>query len=138
MALISLVIGSCIALSSKWIIQVLYTHEFAAAAPVLAVHVWASLFVFLGVAQGPWNLSQNLMTLAFYRTLAGAVANVLLNFILIPRYAAMGAALATVISYGIAAVIANAFDARTRPIFYMQLKSLYFSGLWTLEFRQAK
>lgn len=135
MSLIALVVGSCIALSSRFIIHLLYTDAFAAAAPVLAVHVWASIFVFLGVAQSPWDLSQNLLKLAFYRTLAGAVANILLNFILIPKYAAMGAALATVISYGISAVIGNAFSVRTRPIFFMQLKSLYLSKLWTLKYR---
>jgi PST family polysaccharide transporter len=80
--------------------------------------------VFLGVAQGPWNVSQNLLKLVFYRTLAGAIANVLLNLVLIPRYSAMGAAIATVISYGVAGVLANAFDARTRPIFLLQLKSV--------------
>jgi PST family polysaccharide transporter len=45
MSLIALVIGSGIALSSHWIIHVLYTEAFRGAAPVLAVHVWASLFV---------------------------------------------------------------------------------------------
>jgi PST family polysaccharide transporter len=131
MSLIALVIGSGIALSSHWIIHVLYTEAFRGAAPVLAVHVWASLFVFLGVAQGPWNISQNLLKLGFYRTLAGAVGNVLLNLVLIPKYSAMGAAIATVISYAIAGVFANAFDARTRPIFVLQLRSVFPRQLFT-------
>ena len=131
MSLIALVIGSGIALSSHWIIHFLYGDAFRGAAPVLAVHIWASLFVFLGVAQGPWNVSQNLLKLVFYRTLAGAVANVLLNLVLIPRYSAMGAAIATVMSYALAGVFANAFDARTRPIFLLQLKSVYPRHLFT-------
>jgi PST family polysaccharide transporter len=135
MSLISLLVGSFIALSAPLIIRLLYTDAFAAAAPVLAVHVWASVFVFLGIAQSPWDLSQNLLKLSFYRTLAGAVANILLNFILIPKYSAMGAAIAVVVSYGISAVIGNVFSERTRPIFYMQLRSLYFIRLWTLRDR---
>lgn len=131
MSVIALIIGSAIALCSHWIIRVAYTEAFSAAAPVLAVHVWASLFVFLGVAQGPWNISQNLLRLGFYRTLAGAVANVLLNLVLIPRYSAMGAAIATVISYAIAGVFANAFDSRTRPIFVLQLRSILPGQLFT-------
>ncbi|MGO8975298.1 MAG: flippase [Steroidobacteraceae bacterium] len=125
MSLIALVIGSGVALSSHWIIHTLYTEAFRGAAPVLAVHVWASLFVFLGVAQGPWDVSQNLLKLGFYRTLAGAVVNVLLNLVLIPKYSAMGAAIATVISYATAGVLANAFDSRTRPIFVLQLRSVF-------------
>jgi PST family polysaccharide transporter len=130
MSALALIGGAGIALCSQWIIHFLYSNAYDAAAPVLAVHVWASLFVFLGVAQDPWNVSENLLTLAFYRTLVGAVTNVLLNLVLIPKYSAMGAAIATVVSYGIAGVFANAFDARTRPIFYLQMKSLLPHKLW--------
>lgn len=130
MSLIALVVGSAIALGSHWIIHILYTDAFSAAAPILAVHVWASVFVFLGLAQAPWDISQNLLKLGFYRTLAGAVGNVLLNLVLIPKFSAMGAAIATVISYAIAGVFANAFDVRTRLIFVMQLKSLFPGNLF--------
>jgi polysaccharide transporter, PST family len=130
MTLIAIVIGSGIALGARWIIHTLYSDQFSAAAPVLAVHVWASVFVFLGIAQGPWNISEDLMKLGLYRTLAGAVANILLNLFLIPVYSAMGAAIATVISYAIAGIFANAFDARTRPIFFLQLRSFIPNKLW--------
>jgi PST family polysaccharide transporter len=131
MSFIALLIGTVIALSSKWIVHVLYADAFSAAAPVLAVHIWASLFVFLGVAQGPWNVSQNLLRLGFYRTLAGAICNVVLNLLLIPKLSAMGAAIATVVSYAIAGVFANALDARTRPIFVMQVRSILPASLFT-------
>ncbi len=130
MSLLAVVIGSGIALGSHWIIHTLYSDEFSAAAPVLAVHVWASVFVFLGVAQGPWDVSENLLKLGFYRTLAGAVTNILLNLIWIPKFSAMGAAVATVVSYAIAGVFANALDARTRPIFVLQMQSFFLSKLW--------
>jgi polysaccharide transporter, PST family len=123
MVLLSVVIGSGIAFASPWIVRILYSGNYQAAAPVLAVHIWASVFVFLGIAQGPWNVSENLLKLSLYRTAAGAVANVALNLYLIPKYSALGAAIATVVSYAIAGVIANGFDARTRPIFFLQLKS---------------
>jgi Na+-driven multidrug efflux pump len=42
----------------------------------------------------------------------------------------MGAAIATVISYAIAGIFANAFDARTRPIFLLQLRSFIPNKLW--------
>jgi PST family polysaccharide transporter len=98
----------------------------------LAVDVWASIFVFLGVAQTPWNVSQDLLKLSFYRTLAGAIGNVLLNLVLIPKLSAMGAAISTVISYAIAGVIANAFDPRTRPIFLLQVRSIFPGQLFTM------
>ena len=123
-------LGSMVALASHLIVRVLYSNAFTGVAPVLAVHVWASVFVFLGVAQAPWDMSENLLKMSFYRTLAGAIVNVLINLFLIPRYAAMGAAIATVISYGISSVFANAFHKKTRPIFYMQMKSFLLHKLW--------
>ena len=57
---------------SHWIILRLYSEAYADAAPVLAVHIWASVFVFLGVAQGPWNVEEYLK-LTLYRTAFGAL-----------------------------------------------------------------
>lgn len=126
------VVGSIVALASHAIIRTLYSKGYGAAAPVLAVHVWASVFVFLGVAQSPWDLSKNLLMLSLYRTIAGAVINIAMNLYLIPRYSAMGAAIATVVSYAVSAVLANAFSARTRPIFFMQIRSLLPSKFWDI------
>jgi PST family polysaccharide transporter len=130
MTMAACIIGSLVALSSHAIIRVLYSTGYSGAAPVLAVHVWASVFVFLGVAQSPWDLSKNLLTLSLYRTIAGAIINVAMNLYLIPRYSAMGAAIATVVSYAVSGVFANAFSARTRPIFYMQMKSFIPHRFW--------
>jgi PST family polysaccharide transporter len=130
MTMTACVIGSIVALASHAIIRILYSNGYSGAAPVLAVHVWASVFVFLGVAQSPWDLSKNLLTLSLYRTVAGAVINVAMNLVLIPRYSAMGAAIATVVSYAVSGVFANVFSARTRPIFYMQMKSFVPRPFW--------
>jgi PST family polysaccharide transporter len=97
---------------------------------VLAVHVWASVFVFLGVAQAPWDISENLLKMSLYRTITGAIVNVLINLFLIPRYSAMGAAIATVISYAISGVFANAFHPKTRPLFYLQMNSFLPYKFW--------
>lgn len=123
MTLLACVIGTGVALSSHFIIRILYSNSYASAGSVLAVHVWASVFVFLGVAQGPWDISEDLLKMSLYRTLAGAIINVIINIFLIPTYGALGAAIATVISYAVSAVFANAFHAKTRPIFCMQMKS---------------
>jgi polysaccharide transporter, PST family len=130
MTFISVIIGSGIALSSRWIIHFLYSSAYDAASPILAIHIWASVFVFLGVAQTPWDFSESLLQLGFSRTLIGAISNFLLNLILIPKYSALGAAVATVVSYAISGVVANAFSPKTRPIFFMQFRSLFLKNLW--------
>ena len=80
----------------------------------------------MGVGTSLWFISQGLSHLSFIMTLIGAILNVILNFILIPHYSGLGAAIATVVAYAIAAFLANYILAKTRKIFFLQLKSLLF------------
>lgn len=130
MTMTACVIGSIVALASHSIVRILYSNSYSEAGPVLAVHIWASIFVFLGTAQSPWDITKNLLQLSLYRTIAGGVINVALNFVLIPRHGALGAAIATVVSYAVSAVFANALSARTRPIFFMQIRSFLPAKFW--------
>ena len=111
------------------IIQLLYGKDFLESSSVLAVHIWAGLFVFMGVAAGGWFIVDNLQKLSFYRTFAGAVANVFLNWWLIPAYGVLGAAYATLISQFVASVLFNFFDVRTYNCFKMQLRAILTLGL---------
>ncbi|SDF69865.1 flippase [Terriglobus roseus] len=129
-SLLALSIGGLVLLVAKPIILFLYSDAYRAAAPVLSVHIWASVFVFLGVAQAPWDFAEDALKLGFYRTFSGGVSNVLLNLYLLPRYGAMGAAIATVISYALSSVFGNLFSAKTRPIFYMQARSIILADFW--------
>jgi len=108
------------------LVRLVFGEPYAAAGPVLSVHIWASLFVFLGVASSSWFIAEGFIRLSLYRTALGAVVNVLLNLVLIPRYQSMGAAISTVVAYGLAGVVANAFNSKTREIFILQMKSLAF------------
>ncbi|MFM6509440.1 MAG: flippase, partial [Dolichospermum sp.] len=123
---LSIVVAVPMSFLSGTIITVLFGKSYEASASILAIHVWASLFVFMGVGASPWFIAEGLTKLSFQRTLLGAITNVLLNLILIPMYAGVGASIATVISYGVGSVFANAMDSRTRIIFNFQMKSLVF------------
>ena len=116
-------------LGSSLLVHLLFGPSYAAAAPILAVHVWAAPFVFLGVAQNPWNINEGLAVLSFRRAAIGAASNVVLNLLLIPRFGGLGAAVATVVSYALASFFSNAIDRRTRRIFYLQLRAFTFKDL---------
>ncbi len=87
---------------SNLLVNILYGDEFKDAAIVLAIHLWASIAVFLGMASSQHLLAENLQKISFYRTLIGLASNICLNFLLIPKMGAKGAAIATVISYFVA------------------------------------
>jgi PST family polysaccharide transporter len=129
MVLVAVSIALPMTFLSGWIVTLLFGQAYAASGIVLAIHIWAGVFVFLGVASGKWFLVENLQKLAFYRTFWGMVINILLNVLLIPKYGVVGAAIATVISYSIAALWFDAFNKDTRAMFIMKIRSLTFKGI---------
>lgn len=123
---ISLSIAIPMTFLGKPLMTLLYGDRFVDAGAILAVHIWAAVFVFLGVAQSIWDVAENFTRLALVRTSSGAVVNILLNYVLIPRYGAMGAAIATVVSYAVSSYLLNILSRRTRKIFLAQTRSLLF------------
>lgn len=101
------------AILSGDIVGMLYGPAFEKAGPVLAVHLWASVAVFLGTASSQHLLAEQLQRISLYRTAIGALVNIALNLVLIPRMGAMGAAVATVASY-FAATFSLALFKQTR------------------------
>ena len=106
------------------IVRILYGPAYSQAASVLMIHIWAGVFVGLGVASGKWYLTENMQTLAFWRAFWGAVANLLLNILLIPSLEIKGAAIATLVSYAAAGLFFDLFDKRTKFVFIMKLNTL--------------
>lgn len=118
---------------SDWIVKLLYGEQYYEAGGVLMIHIWAGIFVFLGVASGRWFVSENLQKYTFYRTVSGAIINIILNLSLIPKYGIQGAAVATLISQGMAAYIFDFFNLKTKHVFYMKTKALLFWGLFNVQ-----
>jgi O-antigen/teichoic acid export membrane protein len=102
----------------------LFGPAFSGTGTVLAIHTWSGLFVAVGVANSRWFLSENLMKISMINTAAGAVLNIALNAVLIPRYGINGVAVATLVSYGISAYVALALHATTWPSFLRITRSL--------------
>lgn len=112
-----------VAALSPHIVHLLYGPAYAASAPMLAVHVFASVPVALGVAQSVWIVNEGRNMISLYRTLIGALCNVALNVLLIPRFGGLGAAAATVAAQVSAAILSNLFLAP--EIFRLQMASLF-------------
>ena len=120
---ISLAIAIPMTFLSKNVILIMFREEYIEAAKILAVHIWASLFVFMGVATLPWFIAEGLNHVSLGKTLLGAILNIILNYLLIPEYGGLGAAIATISSQAVAAFFSNALDKRTRKLFKIQLQS---------------
>jgi len=124
LACISLAISIPMTFLSNKIIMVMFGSGYADAGPILAVHIWTSLFVFMGIATSPWFIAEGLNNISLGKTLLGALLNIVLNLLLIPKYSGMGAAISTILSQALAAFISNGFDKRTQKLFKIQLQSI--------------
>jgi len=110
---------------SDWIIGLLFGQTFIAAGSVLMIHIWTGVLVFLGVAFSRYLLVENLNKKAFYRTLVGAIINVILNYILIPLYGIQGAAVATLLGQLSANYLYDFFDKDLHQQLKMKTKSFF-------------
>jgi PST family polysaccharide transporter len=123
MVWISITIAIPMTFLSTTVINILYGSSYSEAGVVLAIHIWASVFVFLGVASGQYFIAENRQILSFQRTAIGALINITLNFILIPDLGVVGAAIATVISQAIVGLFYDVIQNETRTMFYMKMKA---------------
>ncbi len=111
---ICVVVGIGFGLLSDWIVNLLYGIAYAPAAPILRILVWSAMFSYLGVIKNIWIIKErkNKYLVAF--TAIGALLNATLNFVLIPRYGAIGAAFATIAAQCVSSVLAQMLFKETR------------------------
>lgn len=80
------------------IVGLLYGGEYAAAVPVLRILTWNTAFSMMGAARNVWLLAREKHRLLWRINLWGAVCSLALNGLLIPRWGAAGAAVASVVT----------------------------------------
>lgn len=102
MVALALPIAIGVSVLSVPLIFLLYGEGYAESAPILAIHVWAGPFVFLGAALSRWLIAEDRLRFSLVRHGAGALVNVGLNLVLIPPFGGVGAAVSTLVSYAVA------------------------------------
>lgn len=110
---------------APWLVVGLFGSAYQDAVLILQIHVFSLIFVFLGVARGQYLTTEGLFKFSMVSTLVGCFMNLGLNFILIPKYSGLGAAVATVFSQMVAAYLLTASSRKTVVIFQTQTKSLF-------------
>ena len=116
--------ASALMLMNKPLSTFLYQKDFYQAwqfVPVLLVasviHAYCEFF-------GTIYTSSMKTKMLFYSTVIGAATNVLLNFMLIPEFAAMGAAIATMISYLVVWLVRMIHSSKIMKLHYNYLSDI--------------
>ena len=130
MALLAYGVALPVAFFSKEIIQILFSSAYTEAGPLLAVLVWAGIFTSLGAARNVFIVSKNWTRINLISMVLGGMANILLNLVLIPEYGAMGAVVATFISYWFAVHGTCFFLKPLRKNGWMMTKAMFYPKVW--------
>jgi len=120
---LAMVLAIIVTLNRHWIVALLLGPEYAKSSTVLSIHIWAGVFVAMGMASSSWFIVEGLQKLSFYKALTGGIVNVGLNFLLIPLYGIEGAAIATVAGQICAVFFFDFFIFKTRRVFWMKVKA---------------
>lgn len=130
MALISYAVALPITFLSSFLVRILYGAEYLGAGPMLAILVWAGLFVSLGLARTSYLTAMNWTKLHFISVLLGSLINILLNLLLIPEYGGVGASIATCIAYFVATLGSCFFYPALYKTGRMLIQALIFPKIW--------
>ena len=120
----ALVIASFVTLAAPWLVRLLFGASFEESIPVLVVHIWVGIFVFMRALLSKWLITENLLKLSMVSQILGALVNIALNFKLIPLFGPLGAAYATLISFAVASYIVLFFHRDLWPMAKVVSKSI--------------
>ena len=99
MAFYGYLVAIPVAFFAREIVLFLFSAAYEGAAPLTAVLVWAMLFTSLGTVRNILVVAKNWTRVNLMSIALGGLLNILLNLFLIPVYGAMGAVVATLVSY---------------------------------------
>jgi O-antigen/teichoic acid export membrane protein len=130
MALIAYLIALPVTFLAGWAVELLFGPAYGRAGSMLAVLIWAGMFVNLGVARSSFLTSMNWTKVHFMTVFLGSIINVALNLLLIPRYGGMGAVIASCIAYWFAAHGACFVYRPLNKTGYMLTKAMIYPRIW--------
>lgn len=122
----TLIISVLVTIFGKYIVWFLYGKDMDQAIIVLSIHIWSSIFVFMGAFSSKWLFANNEINIEVTKTVIAALFNVIANYFFIPYYGAIGASIVSMFAYFIANILVLALLKKTRIIILEQLKSFVY------------
>ena len=108
----------------KLTVFILYGREYYPSVLVLAILIWSTAFAMIGNARAIWIISAGKNKYTKYYTMIGAVINIVLNALVIPKWGITGAACTTLFSQFFIAILAPLLFCDTREFFRIYIGCL--------------
>ncbi len=121
---VSLIVVLFILITSKILIPYIFGQYYVESIFTTLVLSFSLIFVFLGVANEHWYIDKNYQKYYALYVFLGALVNIFLNLILIPKFGISGAAYSTLLTYLLIIFLFDIINKRTRKLFKIKFKSL--------------
>ena len=118
-------LGLGIYLFANQIVYYSFGEEFLPAVSIVKIHIWTLILSFLAIVLSRWLIVEKLTKFSLLRHLLGVIANVGLNFLLIPIMGGEGAAIASIISLFCAVILFAVFDKKTFEFLRLLFSSFF-------------
>ncbi|MCR5316238.1 MAG: flippase [Bacteroidaceae bacterium] len=120
----TLIVSLATSLLAYWIVVLTFGRAYVAAVSVLQVMAFKAAGVALSNTAGAMLVTEGLQRYAIFRDGLGCIVCVALNYLLLPRYGIMAAAVVAILSNVAAGYLADALIPAYRHIFVRQTKTL--------------
>lgn len=121
-----------LAVLSGLLVRGLFGAAYVPAAGLLAWLAWSNVFVFMGCAHTLYLVNRDAQKISCGLAWLTAFVSVGLNFLLVPVFAARGAAIASVSAYLLTTVFGVALFAGSRPLLLVNLRALA-APVWVVQ-----
>lgn len=116
--------GLFITVFARQIILLLYGQKYIEAVPSLSLVVWYTSFSYFGAINNVYMVAEDKIRWVQVTTLIGAIGNVILNYILIPVWGIVGAALASLLTQILANFVLMAIIPDLRKGFGIMVRGI--------------
>lgn len=106
------------------IVHIMFGGDYTGSVMILRIVVWFTTFSYIGTVRNIWILAKGYQKYLWIINLSGALLNVLINLLLIPKYGAVGAAIASVVAQFFTNVIIGYIIRPLRKNNYLMIQSL--------------
>lgn len=120
-------------LFAEQLIALIYGGSYPASAQILSIHILASLFIFQRAILSKWLIIEKYYRFSLTSQSAGAVTNIVLNLIFIPKYGAIAAAWTTLFSYFVASFLSLLLTKQSRVFLRLMILAML---TWPLIYRE--
>ncbi len=110
---------------APYFVPLLFGEQYGESVDILRLHVWALLFISMRLLFSHVLVLLSLAKFSLVSQLSGAIMNVVLNLVLIPKYQAKGAAIATLVSYATSSYLCLLLSPQTWRYFVMMSKAVW-------------